>query len=130
MLEILQEIVAGRGREEHLAMLEELGGIIKGVSQCGLGNTAPNPVLTTLRYFRDEYEAHITERRCPAHSCAALVRFVVDPAKCTGCLVCARQCPSKAIAGEKQKPHVIDDAKCTKCGKCITVCNFDSIYKD
>nr|WP_320132213.1 NADH-quinone oxidoreductase subunit NuoF [uncultured Holophaga sp.] len=129
MLEILEEIVAGRGREEHLAQLEELGAFIKGSSQCGLGQTAPNPVLTTLRYFRDEYEAHIREHRCPAHSCGALVKFEVDSAKCVGCTLCARQCPAKCISGEARKVHVIDDAQCVKCGKCYTVCNFGAIRK-
>ncbi|MFA6032859.1 MAG: NADH-quinone oxidoreductase subunit NuoF [Myxococcota bacterium] len=130
MLEILQLIVAGKGTPEHIAQLEELGQIIKGSSQCGLGNTAPNPVLTTLKYFRGEYEAHIQDHRCPAHSCAALVKFRIIPEKCTGCMICARQCASKAITGEKKEPHVIADELCTKCGKCITVCNFDAIYKD
>jgi len=129
MLEILEEIVAGRGKEEHLAQLEELGQIIKGSSQCGLGQTAPNPVLTTLRYFRDEYEAHIREHRCPAHSCGALVRFVVEPVKCVGCTLCARQCPVQCISGAPKKTHLIDDAHCIKCGKCFTVCNFSAIRK-
>ena len=130
MLEILEQIVAGKGVEENIARLEELGRFIKGSSQCGLGNTAPNPVLTTLKYFRDEYEAHIKDKKCPAHSCAALVDFIVRPEKCTGCMICARQCPAKAITGEKQKPHLINKELCTRCGKCITVCTFDAIYKD
>jgi len=129
MLEILQEIVAGRGKEEHLTQLEELGQIIKGSSQCGLGQTAPNPVLTTMKYFRDEYEAHILEHRCPAHSCGALVKFVVDEVKCVGCTLCAKQCPAKCISGAPKKPHLVDDSKCIKCGKCFTVCNFSAISK-
>ncbi|MBP1626656.1 MAG: dehydrogenase (quinone) [Holophagaceae bacterium] len=129
MLEILEEIVAGRGKEEHLTQLEELGQIIKGSSQCGLGQTAPNPVLTTMKYFRDEYEAHIREHRCPAHSCGALVKFVVNEVKCVGCTLCARQCPTKCISGEAKKPHLIDESKCIKCGKCFTVCNFSAISK-
>jgi len=130
MLEILEQIVLGKGKEEHLAQLEEIGLFVKGSSQCALGNTAPNPVLTTLRYFRDEYEAHIRERRCPAHQCPALVKFVIDHEKCNGCMLCARQCPAHCILGEKQLPHTIVEEQCTKCGKCFTVCNFDAIYKD
>jgi len=130
MLEILEEIVAGRGTEEHLGALLELGTFIKGSSQCGLGNTAPNPVLTTLRYFRDEYEAHIREKRCPAHSCPALVKLVINHDKCTGCTICARQCPSGCIQGQLKSAHTIDQDKCTRCGKCFTVCNFDAITKD
>ncbi len=129
MLEILEQIVLGKGTEEHLAQLEEIGLFVKGSSQCGLGNTAPNPVLTTLRYFRDEYEAHIRERRCPAHQCPALVKFVIDHEKCNGCTLCARQCPAHCILGEKQHPHTIVEEQCTKCGKCFTVCNSDAIYK-
>jgi NAD-dependent dihydropyrimidine dehydrogenase PreA subunit len=86
-------------------------------------------VLTTLRYFRDEYEAHIRERRCPAHQCPALVKFVIDHEKCNGCMLCARQCPAHCILGEKQRPHTIVEEQCTKCGKCFTVCNSDAIYK-
>jgi NADH-quinone oxidoreductase subunit F len=129
MLEILEQIVLGKGKEEHLAQLEEIGLFVKGSSQCALGNTAPNPVLTTLRYFRDEYEAHIRERRCPAHQCPALVKFVIDHEKCNGCMLCARQCPARCILGEKQLPHTIVEEQCTKCGKCFTVCNSDAIYK-
>ncbi len=130
MLEILEQIVLGKGKEEHLVQLAELGEIIKSTSQCGLGNTAPNPVLTTLKYFRDEYEAHIREHRCPAHSCPALVKFVISKEKCTGCTLCARQCPAKCISGELKQPHLVDEAHCIKCGKCFTVCNFDAITKD
>ncbi len=129
MLEILEQIVLGKGTEEHLAQLEEIGLFVKGSSQCGLGNTAPNPVLTTLRYFPDEYEAHIRERRCPAHQCPALVQFVIDHEKCNGCTLCARQCPAHCIVGEKQLPHTIVEEQCTKCGKCFTVCNSDAILK-
>jgi len=129
MLEILEQIVLGKGTEGHLAQLEEIGLFVKGSSQCGLGNTAPNPVLTTLRYFRDEYEAHIRDRRCPAHQCPALVKFVIDHEKCNGCMLCARQCPAHCILGEKQRPHTIVEEQCTKCGKCFTVCNSDAIYK-
>jgi NADH-quinone oxidoreductase subunit F len=130
MLEILQRIVAGKGREEDIPMLEELAQYIGKASSCGLGVTAPNPVLTTLKYFRDEYMAHIKDHVCPAHSCAALVKFIINPDACTGCTLCARDCPTKAISGEVKKPHVVDEAKCVKCGKCFTVCNFNAIRKD
>ncbi|MEI8188470.1 MAG: NADH-ubiquinone oxidoreductase-F iron-sulfur binding region domain-containing protein, partial [candidate division NC10 bacterium] len=116
MLEILEQIVLGKGKEEHLQRLEEIALFVKGSSQCGLGNTAPNPVLTTLRYFRDEYEAHIREHRCPAHQCPALVKFVISHEKCNGCMLCARQCPAHCIIGEKQQPHTIIEEQCTKCG--------------
>ncbi len=130
MLEILERIVEGKGKEDDIDRLVEMGEYIKKTSQCGLGQTAPNPVLTTIKYFRDEYEAHIREKRCPAHSCGALVKFSIIPEKCTGCMICARQCPANCISGEKKKPHVIDQSKCTRCGKCFTVCNFDAILKD
>lgn len=130
MLEILERIVVGKGEEADIERLTDLGEYIKKTSQCGLGQTAPNPVLTTINYFRDEYEAHIKEKRCPAHSCAALVKFTIIPEKCTGCMICARQCPVQCITGEKKRPHIIDQSKCTRCGKCFTVCNFDAILKD
>jgi NADH-quinone oxidoreductase subunit F len=130
MLEILERIVAGKGTEEDIPKLEELAQYIGKASSCGLGVTAPNPVLTTLKYFRDEYMAHIRDHVCPAHSCAALVKFVINPDACTGCTLCARGCPTKAISGEVKKPHVVDEAKCVKCGKCFTVCNFNAIRKD
>jgi NADH-quinone oxidoreductase subunit F len=130
MLEILQRIVEGKGNEEDIPMLEELAGYICKASSCGLGTTAPNPVLTTLKYFRDEYLAHIRDHVCPAHSCTALVKFIINPANCTGCTLCARDCPTRAISGERKKPHVINEELCVKCGKCFTVCNFNAIYKD
>jgi NADH-quinone oxidoreductase subunit F len=130
MLEILEQIVLGKGTADDLARLDEIARFVKGSSQCGLGQTAPNPVLTTLRYFRDEYEAHITEHRCPAHQCPALVKFIINHEKCNGCGLCARDCPTHCIIGEKKGPHTIVEEQCTKCGKCFTVCNFDAIYKD
>jgi len=130
MLEILERIVAGKGKEEDIAKLQELADYIGKSSSCGLGVTAPNPVLTTLKYFKDEYLAHIKDHVCPAHSCAALVKFVIKPEKCTGCTLCARDCPTKAITGERKKPHTVNQEQCVKCGKCFTVCNFNAIYKD
>ncbi len=129
MLEILDRIVEGKGEEGDLAKLEELAMNIKESSFCGLGQTAPNPVLSTIRYFRDEYEAHIRDKKCPAGVCKALLSYVIDPAKCTGCTLCARKCPVNCISGEVRKPHVIDQAKCIKCGTCMDVCRFGAISK-
>jgi len=129
MLEILTRITKGEGQAEDIDKLTELARQIKEASLCGLGQTAPNPVLTTIRYYRDEYDAHINEKRCPAANCSALVTFMIDPEKCTGCMACAKNCPVEAISGERKKPHVIDNDKCVKCGKCITSCNFGAVYK-
>jgi NADH-quinone oxidoreductase subunit F len=130
MLEILERIVAGKGAEEDLPMLQELAAYIGKASSCGLGVTAPNPVLTTLNYFKDEYLAHIKDHTCPAHSCTALVKFIINPEKCTGCTLCVKDCPTKAISGERKKAHLVNQDTCVKCGKCFTVCNFGAIYKD
>ncbi len=127
MLDMLTDITEGRGSEEDLGLLEELGGVIKEASLCGLGGTAPNPLLSTLRYFRDEYQAHVLHKRCPAGVCKALITYSVDEVKCTGCRVCARECPEEAISGEKKKLHVIDPARCIKCGLCRDLCKFDAI---
>jgi ferredoxin len=129
MLEILERICAGDGKPEDLETLAELGAQIKDSSLCGLGQTAPNPVLTTLRYFHDEYEAHITDKKCPAKVCLALVEFAIDPETCNGCGLCLKACESEAISGEKKQLHVIDTIKCVKCGKCFTVCNQGSVLK-
>jgi NADH-quinone oxidoreductase subunit F len=129
MLEILTRITQGEGQPDDIEKLQRLGKQIKDSSLCGLGQTAPNPVLTTLKYFGDEYKAHIMEKRCPAGSCAALVDFCIDPEKCTGCTVCAKNCPVNAISGERKKVHVIDTKICAKCSKCITSCNFGAVYK-
>ena len=127
MHEILSRITEGRGREGDVETLQELCMGIKAGALCGLGQTAPNPVLTTIRYFRDEYDAHIREGRCPAHECAALKEYEIDPAKCRGCTMCARKCPVGAISGEPRKPHAIDQSKCVKCGQCAAVCKFGAV---
>jgi NADH-quinone oxidoreductase subunit F len=129
MLEILERIVRGEGEPEDIEKLNTLATQVKEASLCGLGQTAPNPVFTTLRYYMDEYRAHIDEKRCPAGVCSALVDFLIDPEKCTGCTLCAKNCPVEAISGEPKKTHVIDNEKCVKCGKCITSCTFGAVYK-
>ncbi len=129
MLEILTRITKGEGLMEDIEKLIELGESIREASLCGLGQTAPNPVLTTIRYYRDEYEAHIKDKRCPAASCEALVDFNINAEKCTGCTLCAKNCPVDAISGEVKKLHVIDNSICVRCGKCIMSCSFDAVYK-
>jgi NADH-quinone oxidoreductase subunit F len=129
MLEILTRITEGKGELEDITRLEELANnIIKG-SLCGLGQTAPNPVLTTLRYFKHEYLAHIEDKRCPAGVCTALLRYEINPAKCVGCTVCARICPVHCISGSARQPHVIDQSRCIECGACSAACRFDAIRK-
>ncbi|HDT13721.1 MAG TPA: 4Fe-4S dicluster domain-containing protein, partial [Candidatus Aminicenantes bacterium] len=122
MAEILARITAGEGTLDDLAKLEELASTVKRGSLCGLGQTSPNPVLSTLRYFRDEYLAHIVDRACPARVCKNLIAYEIDPAKCVGCLLCLKSCPADAISGERKKVHVIDQAACIKCGACFNVC--------
>lgn len=129
MYEILDKISKGKATMEDLDRLEKLCYFIKENSLCGLGQTAPNPVLSTLRYFRDEYEAHIVDKVCPAGVCKGLVTYNIDPAKCKGCTLCARACPAGAISGVVKNAHVIDRNKCVKCGACIEKCRFDAIYK-
>ncbi len=128
MLEILNRIVEGKGKEGDLEKLEELAKTIKATALCGLGQTAPNPVLSTLKFFRDEYEAHIKEKRCPAHHCKALLQYHITE-NCRGCTACARVCPAGAISGEIKKQHVIDQDKCLKCGACMEKCRFGAIIK-
>ncbi len=127
MREILDDICEGRGTMEHLDLLEELGQTVNLASMCGLGQNAGNPVLSTLRYFRDEYEAHIKEHRCPAGVCSALIRYEITEALCDGCAACAKVCPSEAITGAKNHLHVIDDELCIKCGTCLDVCAKDAV---
>ncbi len=127
MLEILERITCGEGREGDIDLLESLAATIKRGSLCGLGQTAPNPVLTTIRYFRDEYEAHIQEKTCPAKSCRALIQYRIDPELCDGCHVCYRACPVDAISGEKKQVHTIDQGLCTRCGLCQDRCQQDAI---
>ena len=127
MHEILTRITEGKGREGDVELLQELCNGIKAGALCGLGQTAPNPVLTTIRYFRDEYDAHIREARCPAHECAALKTYSIDPAKCKGCTMCAKKCPVGAISGTVRQPHVIDQSKCIKCGQCVATCKFGAV---
>ena len=129
MLEILERITDGRGEDGDIEKLEELANTIKATALCGLGQTAPNPVLSTLRYFRDEYEAHIYEKRCPAGHCKKLARIVIDPEKCRGCSLCAKNCPVNAISGQIKSPYTIDQSKCIKCGACIDKCRFGAIQK-
>jgi len=127
MYQILTDIVEGRGTSEQLDILEELGFVMKESSLCGLGKSAPNPVLSTLKYFRSEYEAHIEQKKCPAGVCTALITYSIDPELCTGCHACFKTCPHQAISGEPKKVHEIDPEICTKCGSCMEVCKFGAI---
>ena len=129
MLEILDKIIAGKGELEDIDRLEELAQYIKSGSLCGLGQTAPNPVLSTLKYFRDEYIAHVVDKKCPAGVCKNLLTYVINPDKCKGCTLCARTCPAGAIEGSVKVPHVINTDKCVKCGACIEKCKFGAIEK-
>ena len=129
LLELLEKITDGRGEMEDLDRIEELAQFIKANSLCGLGQTAPNPVLSTMRYFRDEYIAHIVDKKCPAGVCKSLLQYNIDPVKCRGCTLCARVCPAGAITGTVKNPHVIDQSKCIKCGACMEKCKFGAISK-
>ena len=127
VLDILTDICAGNGKEGDIELLEELGSMIQKFSLCGLGTSAPNPVLTTILYFRDEYEAHIRDKKCPAGVCKNLFYYEIDEEACNGCTLCAKQCPQEAIIGEKKKPHKLDQDKCIKCGICYENCKFNAI---
>ncbi len=127
MRKILDRISEGNGKEEDIDTLEWMGQAIIDGSLCALGGSAPNPVLTTIRYFRDEYEAHIRDKKCPAGVCKALITYTIDPEACTGCRVCSRICPNEAVSGEKKEPHIINQEKCIRCGACFESCKFDSI---
>jgi NADP-reducing hydrogenase subunit HndC len=129
MVRLLSEITEGKGTLNHISLLEELSHMIKDTSLCGLGTSAPNPVLSTLKYFRNEYESHIIDKRCPAGVCKALTTFTIDDNKCTGCTLCARNCPAGAIIGEKKEPHFIDQDKCIVCRICYESCKFGAVMK-
>ena len=127
---ILTDICEGRGKSEDIPLLKELAEVVTEASLCQLGITAPNPVLTTLRYFPEEYEAHVRDRKCAAGVCKALVTYSIDPEKCTGCMLCARNCSAEAIRGEQKQPHTIDPARCTKCGVCYDMCRYDAVLRN
>ncbi len=129
MLFLLNRICAGEGQEGDVELLLDLCGLLEDAALCGLGTTACNPVRSTVRYFRDEYDAHIRDHRCPARECRGLFRYEIMAEKCRGCMACAKECPQEAITGERRKPHVIDEAKCVHCGVCFAACRFDSIAK-
>jgi len=127
MYEVLDAITKGEGKEGDIELLEEIGWATTEASLCALGGTAANPVLSTIRYFRDEYEAHIRDKRCPAGVCPALIQYTIDPEACIACGKCRKECPTEAITGEKKVPHEIDQAKCIKCGTCKEVCPVDAV---
>jgi len=129
MMEILERITTGKADETDLEKLERLAKLVRKASLCGLGRAAPNPVLSTLTHFREEYLAHVRDKRCPAKKCTALIRYEIDPEKCVGCTACARNCPVECISGERRHPHVIDQARCIKCGRCFQVCRFDAVLR-
>jgi NADH:ubiquinone oxidoreductase subunit F (NADH-binding)/(2Fe-2S) ferredoxin/NAD-dependent dihydropyrimidine dehydrogenase PreA subunit len=129
MREVLEEITQGNGREGDIELLEDISFTLTEGALCALGSTAANPVMSTIRYFKDEYEAHIRDKKCPAGVCSALIQYFIDPEKCTGCTRCVKACPVEAISGERKMPHRIDLEKCIKCGSCYDVCKFDSVIR-
>lgn len=130
LLEIMERITNGNGKESDIDLLIKLGNDIRQTSLCGLGMTAPNPVLSTIKYFREEYEAHIRDKKCPAKVCKNLLTFSVIDAACKGCGACLRACPAGAVSGEKKQLHTIDQTRCVKCGACFDACKFKAIAKD
>jgi NADP-reducing hydrogenase subunit HndC len=129
MLEILERITEGKGEEGDIEKLQTLAKSIKASAMCGLGQTAPNPVLSTIRYFRDEYEAHIKEKRCPAGVCKSMMKYVIHADVCKSCGICAKNCPVGAVSGEKKEPYAINQEKCIKCGVCMSKCPFKAILR-
>ncbi|MCK4376328.1 MAG: 4Fe-4S binding protein, partial [Candidatus Brocadiae bacterium] len=129
-LEILERICRGDGKETDVDTLKDIGEMMKDFALCGLGRTAPNPLLSTIRYFGDEYEAHIRDKRCPAGVCRDLIRYRINPEKCIGCTRCATACPQGAITGEKKKPHTIDETRCIRCGMCYEVCKEGAVERE
>ena len=129
MLHILDRITHGEGQPGDVERLAEVAELMEGTALCALGKTAAYPALSTIRYFRDEYDAHINEKRCPAKECRGLFRYEIDPETCKACGICLKNCPADAIAGEKKVPHVIDQEKCTRCGACLDKCPFDAVLK-
>ena len=127
MLKILNRICIGEGRDEDIQDLERVSRTVAATSLCGLGQSAPNPVISTIKYFREEYEAHINDRKCPAGVCKALITYRIDPESRTGCGVCRKNCPVEAITGEKKEIHIIDPEKCVKCGACREECKFGAV---
>ena len=130
MLEILTRITEGKGKDGDMELLQELAEEVREGALCGLGNTAPNPILSSLRFFANEYRDHIYNKKCTAHSCKELITYAIDPEKCKGCSLCSKKCPTNAISGEVKKPFVIDQNECIKCGTCKTVCRFGAVTLD
>jgi NADH-quinone oxidoreductase subunit F len=129
MYEILKDITEGKANDESIEILEELGNVMKDTSLCGLGQTASNPVLSTINYFKEEYIAHIKNKECPAGVCKKFIKFIIDHKKCTGCGLCLKNCPQDAIVGELKKSHSVLQDKCIKCGICMDVCKFNAVVK-
>jgi len=129
MLGILKRITKGEGKEGDVETLEEMGEIIQKTSLCGLGQSAPNPLLSTLKYYRDEYEAHIRDKKCPGGVCKALITYRINADLCTGCHLCAKACPENCIAGELKQKHTIDASRCIKCNACYETCNVDAVER-